>query len=64
MVEDVCCANMEMETPALSLTLQLSDEEATVLHAKAAAEGLSLGRSLPNTCRAFLPKTLPPTRFI
>ena len=32
---------MEMETP-MSLTLKLSDEEATLLHAKAAAEGLSL----------------------
>ncbi len=35
------CANMEMET-LMSLTLKLSDEETTLLHAKAAAEGLSL----------------------
>ena len=32
---------MEMETP-MSLTLELSDEEAMLLHAKSAAEGLSL----------------------
>jgi len=35
-----------MKTNAMSLTLKLSDEEATALHAKAAAEGLSLEERL------------------
>jgi len=37
----LACANMEMEA-VMGLTLELSDEEATLLLAKAAAAGLSL----------------------